>query len=663
MKQRNLTPDEIYLLEKQGCNADDWMSILVTDAFKSEQVWHTTFEGENILGSFSENSKDQNNVIQGIFYSRIINCEIGDQTRISHVNRLENYKIGNNCILEDIGLLTVTGETTFGNGTEVEVLNEAGGRSLPIFDKLSAQVAWLVVKCRHDVKLNSKLKKLVAVYAETKRSNKGTIGDNAVISHCVTINNVSIGNSAQVVGVQSLDEGTILSDPNAITKIGNSVQAKDFIIQEGSNVSGGAILDKCFVGQSVLIGKQFSAENSAFFANSECYHGEACSIFAGPYTVTHHKSSLLIAGQFSFYNAGSGTNQSNHMYKLGPIHQGIVERGSKTGSFSYLLWPSKVGPYSVVMGKHSNNIDASDFPFSYITEEHAKSILTPAMNLFTVGTKRDVQKWPARDKRKYVDKYDNIIFDLYSPYIIQKVIKAINQLADLYQKTPKEKDLVFVQGLYLHRLMLKTCRKYYELALQVFLGEGMIVMLNDLTNGFSIAEFQQKAKAIGDNGIGEWLDVAGLFMPFTQLEVLEQKLEKRKISSLQDLQDYFSDQFKQYKTYKASAFKKVLKDRRGVDLSHITSQQIIRTIEDWRSASLKLNNMILKDAEKEFDATSRLGYGISSDVSIRDADFENVHGRFEDNGFVKELKTEIQMVNKKAEEIIQMVLGDEEGEN
>ena len=83
--------------------------------------------------------------------------------------------------------------------------------------------------------------------------------------------------------------------------------------------------------------KQFNHQNSVFFANSEGFHGEAVSIFAGPYTVTHHKSSLLIAGMFSFFNAGSGTNQSNHMYKLGPIHQGVVDRGSKTGSFSSSL--------------------------------------------------------------------------------------------------------------------------------------------------------------------------------------------------------------------------------------------------------------------------------------------------------------------------------------
>ena len=68
-----------------------------------------------------------------------------------------------------------------------------------------------------------------------------------------------------------------------------------------------------------------------------------------------HKSSLLIAGMFSFLNAGSGSNQSNHMYKLGPIHQGVVERGSKTTSDSYILWPAKVGAFSLIMGIWGTN--------------------------------------------------------------------------------------------------------------------------------------------------------------------------------------------------------------------------------------------------------------------------------------------------------------------
>lgn len=615
------------------------------------------FEGENYLGSSEDNPRATKGNIE-IKHARIINCEIGDQVRITNVNHLKNYKIGNHCLLEDIGSLAVVGETSFGNGIEIDVLNEAGGRSLPIYDKLSAQVAWLLVKCQHDEKLISRLRSMIADYAESTRRMVGEIGQHCIIKHCSSVQNVSIGEGAQLIGAQSLSEGTILSTQLAPANIGNAVIADQFIIQEGSTVTDSAILDHCFVGQSVQIGSQFSAQHSAFFANSACFHGEACSIFAGPYTVSHHKSTLLIAGQYSFYNAGSGTNQSNHMYKLGPMHQGILERGSKTGSFSYLLWPSCVGPYSVVMGKHNSNIDAGNFPFSYITEEQGKSMLTPAMNLFTVGTKRDVQKWPARDKRQSLEKYDCIIFDLYAPYIILKVVSAIDQLEDLYQRTPKEKDLVLVNGLHIHRQMLKTCRKYYELALDVFFGEGIIVLLKELGDGFSIAHFQQKGKDIDDTGKGEWLDMAGLYMPYGQYELLSKKIVNKKIDSLKHLQDSFSNQLSAYKNYKASAFKQLLNERRGIDLSVITTQQVKQIIEQWRSASKKLNNMILRDVEKEFASTSRIGYGITSELSIRDSDFEKVHGTLDENGFVKALKTEIQMLDQNADALIHLVSSD-----
>jgi len=651
MKLRNLTPDEIYILEKQGCTSPDWMKMLVKDPFQPEYVWHSIFEGNNILGSYSiEQDKKTVNTF-GISHSRLINCEIGDDVSIDHVKFLENYIIGDQCILEDVGMMCVSGESTFGNGTELEVLNEAGGRTLPIFDTLSSQIAWMIVKARHDKKFIEAINEIIQTYVDTKKMEKGAVGKGTSIRHSSSIINVMIGENAALTGVQHLEEGTIRSETDTGTNIGLGVIAKHFIFQEGSQITEGAILDACFVGQAVKIGKQFSAENSVFFANSECYHGEGCSVFGGPYTVTHHKSSLLIAGEYSFYNAGSGTNQSNHMYKLGPMHQGIVERGSKTGSFSYMLWPSRVGPFSVVMGKHTSSFDAGDFPFSYITEEQGKSMLTPAMNLFTVGTKRDIQKWPTRDRRKSEIKYDQIIFDLYSPYIIQKVIKAINKLGDMYQKTPKEQDMVFLNGLHMHRLMLKTCRKYYELALNVFFGEGILYLLNKLETKGSISELQNQASKTKNLVEGEWVDAAGLFLPLSEMEGLFETIKKKEIKSIEDIHNFFSTCFDLYANYKISFFQDVLLEVRDIHLSQITQKQISDLINQWKTASLKLNNMILKDAQKEFDATSHIGYGISTSDGVKDSDFSEVHGNFEENGFVKGLKAEIELIDQKAEEL------------
>ena len=96
--------------------------------------------------------------------------------------------------------------------------------------------------------------------------------------------------------------------------------------------------------------KGFTAAESLFSPNSHCENGEAASIFAGPYTVSHHKSSLLIAGMFSFFNAGSGSNQSNHLFKSGAVHQAVHLRGCKFASSAYIMSPALEGAFTMVMG-------------------------------------------------------------------------------------------------------------------------------------------------------------------------------------------------------------------------------------------------------------------------------------------------------------------------
>jgi len=47
---------------------------------------------------------------------------------------LQTHSIAENVAIENVGSVVMEGESTFGNGTEIEVLNEGGGRGLPIFD-------------------------------------------------------------------------------------------------------------------------------------------------------------------------------------------------------------------------------------------------------------------------------------------------------------------------------------------------------------------------------------------------------------------------------------------------------------------------------------------------------------------------------------------------
>jgi len=654
MTYRHLSKEEINQLLSQNCLADDWTGITVAERFSPENIINTRFEGKIKLGIFSgafEAEKNSSGTC-GIYNSFIRNCEIGSHVYISDVKNLSNYLIEDNVAISNIGSLEVNEESTFGNGTEIEVVNEGGGRELPVFDRLSSQTGYLTVLYRHDKDFISKILGLIREYCESKRSNRGVIRTGARIKDSLIIRNVIIGSYAVIAGAGLLEEGTIQSCKEAPVSIGTGVVAKKFIILSGSGVDDGVILDKCFVGQGVRIGKQYSAEDSAFFANCEAFHGEACSLFAGPYTVTHHKSTLLIASLVSFFNAGSGTNQSNHMYKLGPVHQGILERGCKTGSFSYLLLPVHVGAFTVVMGKHYVNFDTSDFPFSYISEEKGRSELTPAMNLFTVGTRRDIDKWPVRDRRRDQDKLDLIHFDLFSPYIVQRVINGINILNELAGRTDKKNEYVSYKGISIHRLLLKTTRKYYEMILKLYIGQEVVKRIQSVDHDSTLEDLREKLTVKVTDGTGKWIEICGLFSPAGKIDELVDSVKTGKIKSIDELNENLCTIYNNYDDYAWAWCSGLISKETGYQPEDIPVDSLVQIIADWKAYGIKLNNMIQKDAEKEFDTGSKTGFGIDGDAETRESDFQAVRGVFDKNKFVVTLQKESKEIEEKADRLI-----------
>jgi hypothetical protein len=654
MTYRHLTKEEINRLLLQNCFSDNWSTVTVTEGFSPGNIINTRFGGSIKLGIYSGTIEVEKNIPRtcGIYNSFISNCEIGDHVFISDVRNLSNYIIEGNVVISNTGSLAVKGESTFGNGSEIEVLNEGGGRELPIFDRLSSQTGYLTVLYRHDKDFTEKILGLIRVYCESKRSNRGLIQTGARIQDSLIISNVSIGSYATISGASLLEEGTIQSCHEAPVFIGTGVVAKKFIVLSGSRIDGGVILEKCFTGQGVIMGKQFSAENSVFFANCEAYHGEACSLFAGPYTVTHHKSTLMIASLASFFNAGSGTNQSNHMYKLGPLHQGILERGSKTGSFSYLLLPVHIGAFTVVMGKHYSNFDTADFPFSYISEEKGKSELTPAMNLFTVGTRRDIDKWPARDRRKDPDKIDLIHFDLYNPYIVGRIINGINILNELAEKADKKQDYINHKGISIHRLLLKTTRKYYEMALKIYIGQEVVKRIQGMDQNSTLADLKNMLTAQGTDGTGKWVDISGLFSPASQIDELVDSVKTGKIRSVDELYEDLASIYNSYDKYAWVWCSGLISQQAGDKPENLPVNGLIQIITDWKTNAIKLNNMILKDAEKEFDPGSKIGFGIDGDADTREGDFQAVRGVYDNNRFVAGLQKESKEIEEKADRLI-----------
>ncbi len=642
---------EVTSLQAQGCSAQDWDQIEVPEGFNPASVFNCQFSGPIRLGLFIEKVRSSSGLEKpsGLYNAVLSNCTVGDNTRIAHIGlHLAGYDIESGVCIENVALMQTNPGATFGNGIEVSVLNEGGGREIVLFDKLSAQFAYLMCLHRHRPKVIERLNAIAAEYVQSVQSDQGRVGRGAIICSTNEIIDVNVGPFATINNVGSLRNGTILSTEETPSVIGTNVIAENFIVAEGSSVTDGVILEKVFVGQGCRMGRQYSAENSVFFANCEAFHGEACSVFAGPYTVTHHKSTLLIGGLYSFYNAGSGTNASNHMYKLGPVHEGKLLRGVKTGSFSYMMWPCRVGPFSVVLGKHSGTFDTSEFPFSHLeARSDGKCSMTPGLHLTTVGTVRDGAKWPKRDRRKGLEKRDVISFDVFSPYTVGKMIRARNLLKELQGSTEKSIEEVSIHGALVKRLMLRASQKYYRSGIELYLLEQVVRRL-ELTENLCVPPDAVYSE--------EWVDIAGQLMPRQRLVNLQEALETGEVANLQDFFDAIDEIRDHYQDDEWAWSKKAYELVFGMDPTELTNEGLREVAQQLLKVKTKFLTLVKADAEKEFSESSRLGFGQDGDADDLDRDFDQVRGTYEDNSFVQDMNDSIEQLKQRIEKLEAVIL-------
>ena len=652
---RALTTSEIGILTQQGCTSADWTQISVGQGFIPQNVCHVQFSGIVRMGDNSGTVCFSGGIVRncGIYHASIHNCTIGQHVYIRHIsNYIANYDIEDHVILENIELCFIDGVTSFGNGIKVSALDETGGRGVMIYDKLSAHLAYFQAWYKHRHCLIQEIESKITAYTESIQTSRGTIGTYSIIRNCRQITNVKFGPHSQVFGSTRLYEGSVNSNEFAPVKLGAGILAENFIVSSGAEISDGVIISNCFIGQGCILGKQYSAENSLFFANCQGFLGEACAVFGGPYTVSHHKSTLLIAGMFSFCNAGSGSNQSNHMYKLGPIHHGIVERGSKTTSDSYILWPAKIGAFTLVMGRHYKNTDTSDLPFSYLIENKDDSWIAPGINLRSVGTIRDVLKWPKRDRRTDPEKLDCINFNLLSPFTIQKMQKGLDILRSLKEISGETTAVFAYRNTLISRSALEKGMDLYEKAIYKFLGNSIISRI-EKCEVETWEDLQNCLKPQHSIGQGEWSDLSGLIAPKTEINLLIKRIETGEIASLTEIEDEFQRIHANYYEYEWIWAAELLVEITRKRIEDLKISDVISLVSKWKESVIGLDRMLYDDAKKEFGMDSMTGFGMDGNKTTQKLDFEKVRGNFENNDFVKEIVSHIHKKTVLGESILE----------
>lgn len=589
---RSLTSEEIEVLKSNDCWAEDWTSINVSEDFKPNYMHRVMLYGEVNIGAFNKNVEVSQGFVKhsGINNATLRNVTIGDDCLIENVgNFINNYTIGDDCYISNISTMETTEGATFGEGNLVSVLNEVGEGNVILFSDLNSQLAAFMVKHFSDKELKENIRQLIKTDIENKAPERGQIGSNVKIVNTKEITNCVINDLCEVNGASRLSDCTLLGSVHGNVYIGTGVIIENSIIAEGSSVINSVKIQDCFVGEACQLSNGFTASASVFFANSYMSNGEACAAFCGPFTASHHKSSLLIGGMFSFYNAGSATNFSNHAYKMGPMHWGILERGSKTASGAYLLMPATLGSFSVCFGKLMHHPNTRNLPFAYLIADGDKMFLIPGRNITTVGLYRDIKKWPKRDLRAQENRKSIVNFDWLSPFSVGEILKGKKILESLREVTGDNVSQYLYHEYIIPATSLHKGIKYYDIALRIYMGA---VLKRVLKRDPAITPPSTQT------GVGDWDDLSGLLLPVSEEERIVADLKDGTIKTIQELISRFEEIDANYREYQWAWTYKMICDY--YHISEITLEDANRIHEDYIKARRSWIAEIKKDAEKEY---------------------------------------------------------------
>ncbi len=596
---RRLAGREIEILRLQGCTAERWDLIQVRQGFSPGNIAHVRFYGTIRLGVYNK-FHDSGGIRRkaGIRNAELHDVTVGDNVLLENIGScVSAYDIADEAYVSDVGRIAMTGFSAFGIGTRVAVLCEGAKTfEVPLHDRLTGHEFYLRYmhaegktdsSCDVPAYIDRLVERQAAVYA----SKRGYIGKNCKVAHTRMIENAWIGDEAEVRGAEVLQNCFLCSASVGKITIGSGVICRNAVIQAGAEICDGAKVTGCLVGQCAHIGKGFSAESSLFFANSYMDNGEACAACAGPYTVSHHKATLLIGGMFSFMNAGSGTNMSNHMYKLGPFHYGVMKRGCKTASGAHLVWPARIGAFSMVMGKVAAHADLDAYPFSYVFGNDRGIRLVPGVNFATTGTYRDVRKWETRDRRKPCDEMLEHVsaYSELNPYIASKVAMARGRLEVLRRSQGDCEEY--------HDGNIAISRKALERGIGLY---GMIEQLYVASSAVTLAGFRKKAGKTCE----KWVDMLGLIVPMRYVTGLCRDMEEGKVASTDDLCAY-------WKKWKADY---PLLVRQTIEC-HYTLDRVVEALMNYESNIYSYYEALCADIRKEEEIGSASWGGISSDFA------------------------------------------------
>jgi hypothetical protein len=438
---RRLRAGEIEALVKNDNYCSDWDNFLVIDPFEPALIRNSRFYGLIRLGTLVDVLLRHHDfcIPTGIRNSTIISCDIGNNVAIQDCTYISHYLIGDRVILSRIDEMQVTNHAKFGNGIikdgedeevriQIDVMNEAGGRSLLPFAGIIPADAFLWAAYRDDTALMDRLKEITQEEYGRPRGLYGTIGSGTVIKSCKIIKDTAVGEGAYIKGANKLKNLTIHSSGEEPTQIGEGVEMVNGIIGYGCHVFYGSKAVRFVIGRNCNLKYGARLIHSVLGDNSTISCCEILNNLIFPVHEQHHNNSFLIASLIQGMSnmAAGATIGSNHNSRAndGEIRAG---RGFWPGLSVTLKHSSRFASFVLIAkGDYPYELNIT-LPFSLVNHNVRKDRLEvmPAYfwmyNLYAL--ERNSWKAENRDKRKH--KIQRIEMDYLAPDTAEEIMRAL----------------------------------------------------------------------------------------------------------------------------------------------------------------------------------------------------------------------------------------------
>jgi hypothetical protein len=458
---RHLRADEIETLVKNGNRCDDWDKFLVSDPFQASLVRNSEFFGLVRIGKLERVILEHHDmkVPTGIVDSLVISCDIGDNCALHAVSYLAYYLLGDNVILLNIDEMSTTNHAKFGNGIVkegesedvriwIDLMNEAGGRSVMPFDGMTPADACLWATFRDDAELVARLGDITQRQFDPRRGFYGTVGDQCVIKHSRILKDVRVGPHCYIKGANKLKNLTINSSREEPSQVGEGVELVNGIVGLGCSIFYGCKAVRFVTGNNVKLKYGARLIHSYLGDNSTVSCCELLNNLVFPAHEQHHNNSFLAAslvlGQSNI--AAGVTIGSNHNSRAndGEIRAG---RGFWPGLCTTLKHSCRFASYVLlVKGNYPAELNIP-LPFALVSDDPGGNRLTvmPAYwwlyNMYALA--RNTWKFQTRDKRR--TKTQQVEYDCFAPDTAEEMFHALGLLetwtARAWRRSRGESDL------------------------------------------------------------------------------------------------------------------------------------------------------------------------------------------------------------------------------